>query len=113
MNVCYMLRCADGSLYTGWTNNLENRLRAHNEGRGGKYTRSHRPVTLAWFETFETREEAMRREWQVKRLDKKEKEALAASFSQKLLTVGAENGSIRSGVEDLNPPPYTGGERHD
>ena len=82
MNVCYMLRCADGSLYTGWTNDLENRLRAHNEGRGGKYTRSHRPVALVWFEAFDTREEAMRREWQVKHLSKRQKEALVSRFCQ-------------------------------
>ncbi len=76
MNVCYMLRCADGSLYTGWTNDLEARVRAHNEGRGGKYTRSRRPVTLAYAEAFATRREAMSREWHVKRMSKAEKEAL-------------------------------------
>lgn len=79
-NVCYMLRCADGSLYTGWTNDLEGRLRAHNEGRGGKYTRSRRPVTLAYAEACETRGQAMSREWHVKRLGKAQKEALAAAF---------------------------------
>ena len=78
MNFCYMLRCADGSLYTGWTNDLEGRLRAHNEGRGGKYTRSRRPVTLAHVETFPTKEEAMSREWHIKRLTKAQKEALVS-----------------------------------
>jgi len=76
VNVCYMLRCADGSLYTGWTNDLEGRVRAHNEGRGGKYTRSRRPVTLVHAETFPTKEEAMSREWHIKRLTKAQKEAL-------------------------------------
>ena len=76
MNVCYMLRCADGSLYTGWTNDLEARVSAHNAGRGGKYTRSRRPVTLAYAEVFATRREAMSREWHVKRMSKAEKEAL-------------------------------------
>ena len=76
MNVCYMLRCADGSLYTGWTNDLEARVRAHNAGRGGKYTRSRRPVTLAYAEVFATRREAMSREWNVKRMSKAEKETL-------------------------------------
>lgn len=71
-----MLRCADGSLYTGWTNDLEARLRAHNEGRGGKYTRSRRPVTLVHVEAFSTKEEAMSREWHIKRLAKAQKEAL-------------------------------------
>ncbi len=78
MNVCYMLRCADGSLYTGWTNDLEARLRAHNEGRGGKYTRSRRPVTLVHTEVFATKREAMSREWHIKRLRKAEKEALVS-----------------------------------
>ena len=45
MNYTYMLRCADGSFYTGWTNNLEKRVKEHNAGRGGKYTRAHRPVS--------------------------------------------------------------------
>lgn len=79
MNVCYMLRCADGSLYTGWTNDLEARVRAHNAGRGGKYTRSRRPVTLAYAEVFATRREAMSREWHVKRMSKAEKEALVCT----------------------------------
>ena len=78
MNVCYMLRCADGSLYTGWTNDLEARLRVHNEGRGGKYTCSRRPVTLVHTEVFATKREAMSREWHIKRLRKAEKEALVS-----------------------------------
>ena len=68
-----MLRCRDGSLYTGWTNDLENRVRSHNAGIGSKYTRSRRPVELVWFEAFETREDAMSREWHVKRLSREEK----------------------------------------
>ncbi len=83
MNVCYMLRCADGSLYTGWTNDLEKRLRAHSAGRGGKYTRSRLPVTLVYVEECATRQEAMSREWHVKRLPKPEKEELAARGGQK------------------------------
>ena len=73
MNVCYILRCADGTLYTGWTNDLEKRLRAHNEGRGGKYTRVRRPVELVYFEEYATREEAMSREWHIKRLCRADK----------------------------------------
>ena len=71
-----MLRCRDGSLYTGWTNDLEARLRSHSAGTGGKYTRSRLPVELVWYETFDTREEAMSREWHVKRLSREEKLAL-------------------------------------
>lgn len=73
MNYTYMLRCADGSFYTGWTNNLEKRVKEHNEGRGGRYTRAHRPVELCYYEIFDTKEEAMRREWQIKQLTRREK----------------------------------------
>jgi len=76
MNYTYILSCADGSLYTGWTNNLEKRLAAHQAGRGGKYTRSHLPVELVYWESFETKEEAMAREWAIKRLSRKEKQKL-------------------------------------
>jgi len=73
MNYTYILRCGDGSLYTGWTNDLEGRLKAHQSGRGCKYTASHQPVELAYFETFETKEEAMSREWHIKRLTRAQK----------------------------------------
>lgn len=76
MNYTYILRCADDTLYTGWTNDLEKRLAAHNAGHGAKYTKPRRPVTLVYSETFETKEEAMRREFQIKRLTREEKLAL-------------------------------------
>lgn len=76
MNYTYILSCADGSFYTGWTNDLEKRLAAHQAGRGGKYTRSHLPVELVYWESFETKEEAMAREWAIKRLSRKEKQKL-------------------------------------
>ena len=72
----YILVCGDGSLYTGWTNDLEKRVKAHNEGRGAKYTRSHRPVKLAYFESFATKEEALVREAAIKKLTRREKLAL-------------------------------------
>ena len=62
MNYAYLVRCADGTLYAGWTTDLARRIQAHNEGRGAKYTRSRRPVTLVYYEAFGTREEACRRE---------------------------------------------------
>ena len=68
MNVTYILKCSDGTLYTGWTNDIEKRLKAHNEGKGAKYTKSRRPVKLVYFETFETRQEAMKREAAIKRM---------------------------------------------
>ncbi|MGN0985643.1 MAG: GIY-YIG nuclease family protein [Candidatus Enterenecus sp.] len=76
MNYCYILRCGDGSLYTGWTNDLAKRLATHSAGKGGKYTRSRLPVELVYYEEYETKEEAMAREWAVKRLTRAEKLAL-------------------------------------
>ena len=75
-NYTYILRCADGTYYCGWTNNLDRRLKAHNEGKGAKYTRSRRPVTLVYYEAFSTKEEAMRREYEIKQLPRKKKEEL-------------------------------------
>ena len=74
----YMLRCADGTLYTGWTADLLARVRAHNgEGRmGAKYTRSRRPVTLAYYEICSNQSAAMRREAALKRLARLQKEEL-------------------------------------
>ena len=66
-NYTYLLRCADGTLYCGWTNDLEKRAAAHNAGTGAKYTKPRRPVELAYYETFATKQEAMRREAEIKR----------------------------------------------
>ena len=76
MNYTYILECADGTYYTGWTNNLEKRLASHNAGTASKYTKSRRPVRLLYSESFSTKEEAMSREWHIKRLTRKEKEKL-------------------------------------
>ena len=75
-NYTYILRCADGTYYCGWTNNLDRRLKAHNEGKGAKYTRSRRPVALVYYEAFSTKEEAMRRDYEIKQLPRKKKEEL-------------------------------------
>lgn len=79
MNYTYILECRDGSLYTGWTKDLDRRLREHNAGKGAKYTKSRRPVILAYFETFATKKEAMSREYAIKHLKRKEKLALVKS----------------------------------
>ena len=79
MNYTYILECKDGSFYTGWTNNLEKRLKDHNDGKGAKYTRSRLPVRLIYFEEYETKEEAMSREFAIKRMTSKEKESLCIS----------------------------------
>lgn len=83
MNFVYMLRCADGSLYTGWTTDLEQRLAAHNSGRGSKYTRSRLPVELVYWERCETRGQAMSREARIKRLRREEKLALLGANGEK------------------------------
>lgn len=73
MNYTYILKCNDGTLYCGWTNDLEKRVKTHNEGKGAKYTRARLPVTLAYYETFETTVEAQKREYAIKRLTRTEK----------------------------------------
>ncbi len=75
-NYTYMLRCSDGSFYIGWTNNLKLRVKTHNAGRGGKYTRTRCPVELVYYEIFPTKQEAMSREWHLKQLSHAQKEAL-------------------------------------
>ncbi len=77
-NYTYILKCKDGSLYTGWTNNLEKRLHAHNEGKGAKYTASRRPVTLEYYEIYKTKEEAMSREYEIKQMSRRKKLELIA-----------------------------------
>ena len=72
-NYTYILKCADDTLYCGWTNDLEKRLKVHNDGKGAKYTRSRLPVTLVYYEEFETAKEAQKREYQIKKLSRKEK----------------------------------------
>ncbi len=79
MNYTYIIECSDGSLYCGWTNNIEKRILAHNEGRGAKYTRGRAPVKLVYLETFETKEEAMSREFYIKKLSREDKLRLISS----------------------------------
>ena len=81
-NYTYILECADGTLYCGWTNHLKERVAAHNAGNGAKYTKNRRPVVLKYYETFSTKQEAMRREWAVKQLSRKEKLALIGQFQK-------------------------------
>ena len=73
----YILKCSDGTYYTGWTNDLDKGLKAHNGGKSGaKYTRNRRPVTLVYYEEFQGKQEAMKREYAIKQLTRKEKENL-------------------------------------
>ena len=72
-NYTYILECADSTLYCGWTNDLEKRLTAHNSGKGAKYTKSRLPVKLVYYETFATPNEAMSREYSIKKMTRSEK----------------------------------------
>ncbi|MDE6312129.1 MAG: GIY-YIG nuclease family protein [Lachnospiraceae bacterium] len=79
MNYTYIIECSDGTLYTGWTNNLEKRIAVHNQGKGAKYTRTRLPVVLKYYEVYEQKEEAMRREYQIKHMSRREKIQLIQS----------------------------------
>ena len=72
------MRCSDGTLYTGWTTDPERRTKVHNSGKGAKYTRARRPVELIYYEEFDDKIEAQRREWAIKQLTRAEKEELIA-----------------------------------
>lgn len=72
----YILRCSDDTLYTGWTTDLRHRVATHNSGKGAKYTRSRRPVELVYYEEYDDKIEAQRRERAIKKLTRAEKEKL-------------------------------------
>lgn len=76
MNYTYIVKCSDKTFYTGWTNDLEKRIEMHNSGKGAKYTKARLPVELVYYEAFDTKEEAMSREWHIKRLSRSEKQKL-------------------------------------
>lgn len=74
MHYVYMLRCSDNSIYTGYTTDLKKRLDTHNKGKGAKYTRTRLPVDLLYFEEYSTKSAALKREYAIKQLTKKQKE---------------------------------------
>ncbi|MFP3155237.1 GIY-YIG nuclease family protein [Lachnospiraceae bacterium ZAX-1] len=80
----YILHCADGTFYTGWTNNLALRLVKHQNGKGAKYTRARLPVYLAYWEAFENKSDAMRREAEIKKYPRKQKLALVETMGKDL-----------------------------
>ena len=73
MNYVYIVKCSDDTLYTGCTNNLEKRILTHNKGKGAKYTKSRLPVEVVYYEEFEDKIEAMKREYAIKKLSRKQK----------------------------------------
>ena len=78
----YLLRCADGTLYGGWTNDLERRVAAHNAGTGSKYTRARRPVELCYLEEWDSKQLAQQREWEIKQMTRAQKLALIEGGSK-------------------------------
>lgn len=80
MNYIYIVECGDGSFYTGWTTDIQSRLKLHNSGKGAKYTRSRLPVQLIYWEEFEGKREALKREAAIKKLNRKKKEELVKGF---------------------------------
>ena len=85
MYYTYIVKCSDGTYYTGYTKDLRQRVRAHNEKKGAKYTRSRTPVTLVYAEESDTKSLAMQREAAIKKLSRKEKEQLIAGGSAFLM----------------------------
>lgn len=73
MNYVYIIKCNDDSLYTGWTNDLEKRFKNHREGKGAKYTRGRGPLELVYFEEYETKVQAMKREYEIKKMSREKK----------------------------------------
>ena len=72
----YILECNDGTLYTGWTNDIDKRFKAHNDGKGAKYTKGRRPLKLVYLEELETKSEALKRENKIKKMTKDKKRQL-------------------------------------
>ena len=85
MNYTYILKCQDGTYYTGWTNNLNKRLKDHNDGNGAKYTKARLPVTLVYYEEFQTKEEAMSREYAIKQMTRREKDKLVSKMESNVM----------------------------
>ena len=78
----YIAQCSDKSLYTGYCADLKERQAAHNAGQGARYTRSRRPIRIVYSEAFETKGKAMRKEWEIKQLDRVEKQRLIKEWKK-------------------------------
>ena len=78
----YILRCRDNSLYTGYTDDVKRRESVHNTGKGAKYTKTRLPVRLVYFEQYEEKSQALKREYAIKQLTKQQKEALISGKEQ-------------------------------
>lgn len=90
MSWAYLLRCGDGTLYAGWTKDLQKRLAAHRAGKGAKYTRGRGPLRLAWACRYETQGQAMAQEALLKRMSKAEKEILVQAYQGEEASPGTD-----------------------
>lgn len=84
MNVTYILRCKDGRLYTGWTNDIDKRFKDHQEGKGARFTKGRGPLTLEYVECLPTKSDAMKREAAIKKLSKMAKEELILNYKKRI-----------------------------
>jgi len=82
MNYVYIILCGDNTLYTGWTNDLAKRFKDHSLGKGAKYTRGRGPLSLVYYEEFDSKEEAMKREYEIKQLTRIRKEKLIGELKK-------------------------------
>ncbi|OAA86665.1 GIY-YIG nuclease family protein [Clostridium ljungdahlii] len=82
MNYVYILKCSDGTFYTGYTNDLEKRISVHNKGKGAKYTRGRLPVKLIYFEEYDSKNEALHREFAIKKMTRQNKLNLIKNCQQ-------------------------------
>jgi putative endonuclease len=87
----YIIRCSDGTYYTGYTTDVFKRVEVHNRGKGAKYTRCRLPVRLLWFDEYPTKIEAMKKEYALKQLSRKMKEALMRGAVQRIADGGRNN----------------------
>ena len=81
---CYLLECADGTYYCGWTKDVERRVQTHNRGQGARYTRARRPVKLVYMEELENQSEAMRREHRLKKKSHEAKTFLIHQYEKRI-----------------------------
>lgn len=95
MNYVYILKCADGTLYTGWTCDISKRIAAHNRGKGAKYTKSRRPVSLFYLDETDSKSRALKREARIKKMSREQKlklgkDILSAAVEQSMKNPPAE-----------------------
>jgi predicted GIY-YIG superfamily endonuclease len=83
MYFVYIVRCADGTLYTGYARDPEKRVKTHNTGRGAKYTARRLPVSLVYSESCDTKSDALKREYQLKRLSRRDKDVLVSTKKER------------------------------